>query len=205
MTEDTQPNQKRGRLVCIGTGICHVEQISMAARTYLQRADVVFGVMPNSLADNWIQQNNPNYVNMQKYYGGGKSRHQTYFEMAGAMLCEVRAGKDVCCALYGHPGVMANIAHLAIGLARKEGMQPKWSREYRLKTAFSPIWVWIPVTTVAPVMKRRSCYFLNIQLIRGAVLILWQISLAAEYHWRIFPRLGIICRSQLIFCINGTI
>lgn len=186
MTDDTQPNQKRGRLVCIGTGISHVEQISMAAKTYLQRADVVFGVMPNSLADDWIQQNNPNYVNMQKYYGGGKSRHQTYFEMASAMLCEVRAGKDVCCALYGHPGVMANIAHLAIGLARKEGyaakMEPGISAEDCL---FADLGL-DPCYHGCASYETTQLLFSKHTVDPGAVLILWQISLAAEYTLKNF-------------------
>ena len=186
MSEDTQQNGKRGRLVCVGTGINHVEQISVAAKAYLQRADVVFGVMPNSAGDAWIQENNPNYVNMQKYYGVGKSRHQTYLDMAAAMIEEVRAGKDVCCVLYGHPGVMANIAHLAIGLTRKEGyaakMEPAISAEDCL---FADLGL-DPCYHGCASYETTQLLFSKHTVDPGAVLILWQISLAAEYTLKKF-------------------
>jgi precorrin-3B methylase len=178
---DKRMNTKPGRLVCIGTGICHAEQITLVARTYLQRADVVYGVMPNSVADDWIRQNNPNYVNMQKYYAQGKPRTQTYMDMAQAMLEEVRAGKDVCCALYGHPGVMANIAHLAVGLTRQAGfaakMEPGVSAEDCLfaDLGLDPCYHGCTSHEVTQLM------FTNHTVDPNAVLILWQISLAAEH------------------------
>jgi hypothetical protein len=49
------------------------------------------------------------------------------------MLTEVRAGKRVCGAFYGHPGVFAGVPHEAIELARREGydarMEPGVSAE----------------------------------------------------------------------------
>lgn len=186
MTEETQSKKKQGKLVCIGTGICHGEQITFAAKTYLQGADVVFGVMPNSLADEWIQQNNPNYINMQKYYGLGKPRTQTYMEMAGAMLDEVRAGRNVCCALYGHPGVMASIAHLAIGLVRQDGyaakMEPGVSAEDCL---FADLGL-DPCYHGCTSHETTQLLFSNHTVDPGVVLILWQISLAAEYTLKKF-------------------
>jgi len=186
MAEETPSKHKRGRLVCVGTGIRHTEQITLAAKTYLQRADVVFGVMPNSIADEWIQQNNPNYINMQKYYGHGKSRNQTYMEMASAMLNEVRAGKDVCCALYGHPGVMANIAHLTIGLTRKEGyaakMEPGISAEDCL---FADLGL-DPCYHGTASYEATQLLFTTRTIDPAAVLILWQISLAGEHTLKKF-------------------
>ena len=49
------------------------------------------------------------------------------------MLAEVRAGKRVCGAFYGHPGVFAGVPHEAIEQARREGydahMEPGVSAE----------------------------------------------------------------------------
>ena len=41
--------------------------------------------------------------------------------MADTILNEVRAGKTVCAALYGHPGIFACVGHIAITDARAEG------------------------------------------------------------------------------------
>ncbi|MBB1392125.1 hypothetical protein H5185_22510, partial [Shewanella sp. SG44-6] len=61
---------------------------------------------------------------LQPYYaqcGEIKNRRATYAEMVNAVLCEVRLGKLVVCALYGHPGVFACVGHLSIKQARLEG------------------------------------------------------------------------------------
>jgi len=185
MTDVTQTN-KPGKLVCIGTGICHTQQLTLVSRTYLQRADVVFGVMPNSLVDDWIQELNPNYINMQKYYALGKPRSQTYMEMANAMLDEVRAGKDVCCALYGHPGVFACIAHLAIGLARKAGyaakMEPGISAEDCL---FADLGL-NPGYNGCLSYETTELIFHKHTIDPAAALILWQISIAGEHTSKAF-------------------
>jgi uncharacterized protein YabN with tetrapyrrole methylase and pyrophosphatase domain len=41
--------------------------------------------------------------------------------MTEAILSEVRAGKDVCAAFYGHPGVFVAPSHEAVRRARREG------------------------------------------------------------------------------------
>jgi len=173
-------------LICVGTGINHEQQISIAAKTYLQRADVVYGVMPNSAGDAWIMQNNPNYVSMQKYYGAGKPRQQSYMEMASAMLEELRSGKDVCCVLYGHPGVMANIAHLAIGLAKQEGfaakMEPAISAEDCL---FADLGL-DPCYHGCASFEATQLLFTKHTVDPAAVLIMWQISLVGEYTLKKF-------------------
>ncbi|MEE9493231.1 MAG: SAM-dependent methyltransferase [Gammaproteobacteria bacterium] len=187
MTDTTGTDSpKKGRLICIGTGIRYSEQITIVSKTYLQRADIVFGVMQNSLIDDWIMDNNPNYINMQKFYGQGKSRHQTYIEMVDAILVEVRAGKDVCCALYGHPGMYACIAHLAIGRAKEEGfaakMEPGISAEDCL---FADLGL-DPGYFGCQSFEATHLLFYKHTVDPGTVLILWQISLAGEHTLKQF-------------------
>jgi uncharacterized protein YabN with tetrapyrrole methylase and pyrophosphatase domain len=142
--------------------------------------------MPNSSVDQWIQELNPNYINMQKYYAQGKPRSQTYMEMATAMLDEVRAGKDVCCALYGHPGVFACIAHLAIGLARQAGyaakMEPGISAEDCL---FADLGL-NPGYHGCLSYEATQLLFYKHSIDPSAVLVLWQISLAGEHTSKTF-------------------
>ena len=58
---------------------------------------------------------------LQSCYREGKSRAESYREMIAVMLTEVRAGRRVCGAFYGHPGVFAGVPHEAIEQARREG------------------------------------------------------------------------------------
>lgn len=177
---------KPGRLICIGTGICSMEHLTLGAKKHIECADMVFGVMPNTLIDKWIEDMNPNYISMQKHYSHGKSRQQTYTEMAQSMVEEVRAGKYVCCALYGHPGVIASIGHMAISLARREGYNAK----------------------MEPGISAEDCLFADLDIDPGyfgcqnyevtqllfykhaidpyALLILWHISLAGEHTLKRF-------------------
>ena len=81
----------------------------------------MFAAVSDGVMELWLAKMNPDVRSLQRYYREGKSRLQTYREMVAAMLTEVRAGKRVCGAFYGHPGVFAWPTHKAIELARAEG------------------------------------------------------------------------------------
>ena len=95
--------------------------ITPLARSYIEKADVVFTALSDGVMELWLAKMHPDVRSLQRYYREGKSRLQTYREMVAAMLAEVRAGKRVCGAFYGHPGVFAWPTHKAIELARSEG------------------------------------------------------------------------------------
>jgi uncharacterized protein YabN with tetrapyrrole methylase and pyrophosphatase domain len=130
--ETTIPT-RRGSLVCVGTGMTLGSHISPLSRSHIEQADVVFAGMSDGIVEQWISGMNKDVRSLQPYYREGKSRMQTYREMVAAMLTQVRAGKKVVGAFYGHPGVFAWPPHKAIEIARKEGyaahMEPGISAE----------------------------------------------------------------------------
>jgi hypothetical protein len=101
--------------------------------------------------------------------------------MVAAMLAEVRAGRRVCGAFYGHPGVFAQAPHLAVAQARAEGyaavMEPGISAEDCLYADLG----------IDP--GRYGCqHFEATQLMLyqrridpSAYLVLWQIGLAGDH------------------------
>jgi hypothetical protein len=93
------------------------------ARSHIEKADVVFAVMSDGLVEQWLSEMHPDVRSLQSLYREGKSRADTYREMVETMLTEVRAGKGVCGAFYGHPGVFAWPPHKAIEQARREGFE----------------------------------------------------------------------------------
>jgi precorrin-3B methylase len=124
---------RSGSLVCVGLGMTLGSHITPLSRSHIEKSDVVFVGASDGIIELWVQQMHPDVRSLQPYYREGKSRMQTYREMVDAMLTEVRAGKNVCGAFYGHPGVFAWPPHKAIEIARNEGypahMEPGVSAE----------------------------------------------------------------------------
>jgi siroheme synthase len=110
-----------GTLVCVGVGITLGSHITPLARSYIEKSDVVFVAVSDAIVERWIEQMHGDVRSLQSLYRDGKSRMDTYQEMVDVMLAEVRAGKKVCAAFYGHPGIFAWSPHQAIARARAEG------------------------------------------------------------------------------------
>ncbi len=112
-------------------------QLTPIAQSYIETSDVVIAAVPNIFARKWLQDIAKEYICLLAYYSDcdvdGKDRRDTYRRMADTILEQVRAGKTVCAAFYGHPGIFACISHMAIADARAEGfsaeMEPGISAE----------------------------------------------------------------------------
>lgn len=119
------PPPKPGHLICIGTGMRMAGQITPLARSYLEHADVVVSAVPNAFTREWIRGIAKDFICVLDHYDDvkvdGKNRGDTYRRMADTILAQVRLGKTVCAAFYGHPGIFACIGHMAIKDARAEG------------------------------------------------------------------------------------
>lgn len=122
-----------GSLVCVGVGMTLGSHITPLSRSHIEKADVVFTALSDAVIELWLAKMNPDVRSLQPLYREGQPRTTTYRQMVEVMLREVRAGKRVCGAFYGHPGVFAWPAHKAIEIARSEGypahMEPGVSAE----------------------------------------------------------------------------
>ena len=177
---------KSGSLVCVGTGISLGGQITISAKSEIANADEVFIIMNSQLMEEWIKSINPKINNLQKYYAEGKFRPDTYREMAEAIVDEVRSGKDICAAFYGHPGTFACVSHLACELAANEGLpariEPGVSADACLYADLS-----IDPGKVGCQSYEASQFIFNHRVVDlTAYLILWQVGLAGETTLRRF-------------------
>jgi uncharacterized protein YabN with tetrapyrrole methylase and pyrophosphatase domain len=170
----SESNQK-GSLWVVGTGIEAIGQVTPAARSCIEEADEVFYAADRFTAG-WIESLNPAARSLTQYYDTEKPRIITYGEMVRAVLDPVRAGRTVCLALYGHPGIVAHPGHEAIRVARREGyeaqMLPGVSAEASL----------IADLNVDPGKRGWQSYAATDFLLRrpnielSTPLILWQVS-----------------------------
>ncbi|WP_299791605.1 SAM-dependent methyltransferase [uncultured Shewanella sp.] len=181
---DKKQEVARGSLVCVGTGLNLAGQISVLSKSYIENADVVFSLVPDGFAQQWLERLNSDVRSLQPYYAQGdeiKNRRDTYAQMVQAILDEVRLGKKVVCALYGHPGVFACVSHFAIAQAREEGysarMEPGISAE-------ACLWADIgidPGNSGHQSFEASQFMFYRHTPDPTTHLLLWQIGIAGEH------------------------
>lgn len=179
MDEHESP-RRTGSLVCVGVGMTLGSHLSPLARSYIENADVVFAVMSDGIVEKWIQQMHADVRSLQALYREGKSRMDTYREMVETMLAPVRAGKNVCGAFYGHPGVFAWPPHKAIELARAEGfdahMEPGISAEDCL---YADLGI-DPGKYGCQHYEASQLLFYRRRIDPSAYLILWQVGVVGD-------------------------
>jgi uncharacterized protein YabN with tetrapyrrole methylase and pyrophosphatase domain len=114
-----------GSLTVVGTGIQLASQVTPQARAAIERADEVLYVFADPLTAVWIERLNPNARSLDRHYEPGRDRAETYAAIVEETLAAVRAGRRVCLAFYGHPGVFVDPGHEAVGRAREEGFSAR--------------------------------------------------------------------------------
>jgi uncharacterized protein YabN with tetrapyrrole methylase and pyrophosphatase domain len=169
------------KLVVVGTGIRTIGHLTMESIGWIKRADKVLYIVSDPIAEAMIKELNPEGAeSLYTLYGENKPRIQTYNEMIERTLSYVRAGKTVCMAAYGHPGVFAYPTHESVRRAKAEGykacMLPGVSAEDCL---FADL-------NIDPAMAGCQSYEATDFLINGRVfdptshVILWQIGVLGD-------------------------
>lgn len=158
--------------------------ISPRSRSYIEQADVVFAAVSDPVVELWLQEMNKDFRSLQPYYREGKSRHDTYREMIEAIMVEVRLGKKVCGAFYGHPGVFAYAPHKVVEQARIEGfnahMEAGISAEDCLYADLG-----IDPGRYGCQHYEASQFMLYRRVIDpSAYLVLWQVGIAGDRSYR---------------------
>lgn len=172
-----------GLLVVVGTGIKAVGHMTLDARAWIASAHEVHYVTTDPITEQVIRGLAPAALSLARFYEVGRERHATYEAMTQTMLAGARAGRTVCAAFYGHPGVFVYPSHEAIRRARAEGiraiMEPGVSAEDCL---FADLGLDPAVVGCAQyeatdflVYRRRPD--------PSAGLILWQIGAVGDFAW----------------------
>ena len=183
-------NEKQGRLICVGLGMRMAGQITPIALSYIETADVVVAAAGHHFTRKWLQEISKEYICLLGHYSAcdeeGRNRRDTYRRMADTILAEVRAGKTVVAAFYGHPGIFACIAHIAIADARAEGfhaeMLPGISAEDCLVADLGID----PGRTGMQSMETTQFMIYDRKIDPTSLLILWQPGLAGELSLKRF-------------------
>ncbi|GAA0821207.1 SAM-dependent methyltransferase [Colwellia asteriadis] len=170
----------KGSLVCVGTGMMLGAHISPICQSHIEHADVVFSLMASAITERWLAEKNNDVRSLQSFYQEGKNRNHSYNEMVNAIIDEVKAGKKVVAAFYGHPGVFACVAHRAIKIAHIEGfnahMEPGISAESCLYADLSID----PGSYGCAHFEASQFLFYQRQIDTSAYLVLWQVGFTGD-------------------------
>jgi uncharacterized protein YabN with tetrapyrrole methylase and pyrophosphatase domain len=170
----------KGSLVCVGTGMKLGAHISPICQSHIEHADIVFSLMASGISERWLEEKNNDVRSLQSYYQEGKNRNNSYNEMVAAIIDEVKAGKKVVAAFYGHPGVFACVAHRAIKIAQGEGfdayMEPGISAESCL---YADLGI-DPGNYGCAHFEASQFLYNKRQIDTSAYLVLWQIGFIGD-------------------------
>src|SRR5450830_836984 len=165
-------------------------QLTPISKSYIESFDVVIAAVPNIFTRQWLQEIAKQYVCLNDHYQDtkidGKTRRDTYRRMADTILAEVRAGKRVCAAFYGHPGIFACISHMAIADARKEGF------EAHMEPGISALDCLVADLGIDPgtrgMQSMEATQFMIYQRVIDptAMFIVWQIGIAGDLTMKRF-------------------
>jgi precorrin-6B methylase 1 len=162
--------------------------VTPEAAAAIEHADEVLYLVAQPLTARWIERTNPRSRSLAGLYALGKPRRETYAEMVDELLAPVRAGRDVCAAFYGHPGVFVHPGHEAVRRARAEG------RRARMLPAVSALDCLVADLGIDPAANGLLSYEATDFLLRRrpadptVLLVLWQIGVVGELGVTMEPR-----------------
>lgn len=181
----------------MGTGIKARFQISPEAVAAIKCANKVFYLVSDTFTELWIRKVNRTAQSLADCYAEGKKRLDSYNEMVQIILREVRPGRRVCVALYGHPGVGVYVSRKAIRIARAEGfetrMQPGISAEDCL---FADLGI-DPLNCGCHSFEATDFLLHRRVFDPRSVLILWQIGVLGNDGYRASGKYELRCLPML--------
>lgn len=104
----------------VGTGI-GAGRLTAEARAAIEAADDVLYLVPDPVAAHAVESLNRHAQSLEHCYVAGEPRRAAYARIADEILVPVRAGRRVCAAFYGHPGIFVAPSHAVVARAREEG------------------------------------------------------------------------------------
>src|SRR5215831_18140362 len=153
----------------------------MESVAWIKRADKVLYIIADPVAEEMIKTLNPaGAESLYRLYAENKPRMDTYNQMVETTLGYVRAGKVVCLAAYGHPGVFAYPTHESVRRARAEGIKA------RMLPGVSAEDCLFADLNIDPAMAGCQSYEATDFLINGRVIdpsshvILWQVGVLGD-------------------------
>lgn len=171
---------KKGELVIVGTGISVAGQMTLAAKSHIENADVVYMGIMNKIGEHAVKALNPNSISLDDLYEEGKSRALTYNQMTDRIVQAVIDGHRVCAAFYGHAGVFVTPSHDAIRRVRELGLSAKMLPGVSAEDCLIADLGIDPSQFGCQSYEATQFLFRNYRIDPYMTQIIWQVGLAGE-------------------------
>src|SRR3990167_5151973 len=112
---------KKSSLTVVGTGIKFLSQMTLEARTYIEKSDRVLYLVNDPALKQWITNTNKNSESLDGLYFNHCMRADSYSSITNYILEQLIDPIHLCVALYGHPTVFSKPALDAVVEANKQG------------------------------------------------------------------------------------
>ena len=169
-----------GSLVVVGTGLSAAAHMTLETKALIEQSEKLLYVVADPVTGEWLESLNPTSESLYSFYDPSVDRLHTYMRMTEYIMSFVRAGKQVCAAFYGHPGVFVFPAHEAIIIAAREGyeaeLKPAISAEDCL---FADLRI-DPGRVGCQSFEATDFLIYNRRFDARSVLILWQIGVLGQ-------------------------
>ncbi len=116
---------KKSSLTVVGTGIKFLSQMTLEARTYIEKADKVLFLVNDPVLKLWIKKTNINSESLDDLYFKYSQRIESYQAITDYIVSHLVDEQHVCVAIYGHPAVFCKPALDAVHLAIDQGFDAK--------------------------------------------------------------------------------
>ncbi len=111
-----------GALIVVGLGVATPGHLTIEARSYIVAADKLLYYGAGPLGRCYLMDLNDSAEDLVEDYthwpGAGD-----HYKIVARILDEVRRGKNVCVAFFGHPGSYSEASHDVIRVAKSEGFR----------------------------------------------------------------------------------
>lgn len=116
---------KKASLTVVGTGIKFLSQMTLEARTYIEKADKVLFLVNDPALKQWINKTNKNSESLDDLYFKYTHRLDSYTAITNYILEHLTDQIHICVALYGHPTIFSKPALDAVHIAIQQGVDAK--------------------------------------------------------------------------------
>ncbi|WKE63905.1 SAM-dependent methyltransferase [Gallaecimonas kandeliae] len=172
-------------LVIVGLGITLGQHVSERALSEIQNADKVL-VLVDGVALEWLKTVRPDLVSLHPCYGRDKSRKLAYQDMRDLIMAEVRQGFKVCCVFYGHPGIFADVPHMAIQATRALGLEARMDPGISAEACLYADLGLDPGKRGVASMEATQFLVFKRQIDPSALLLLWQVGICGDLSLKRF-------------------
>lgn len=112
---------KNASLTVVGTGIKFLSQMTLEAKTYIEKSDKVLYLVNDPALKQWIKNVSQSSESLDDLYFQNRLRADSYSAITNYILEQLIDSKRICVALYGHPTVFSKPALDAVIEAIKQG------------------------------------------------------------------------------------